>query len=227
MNRMRSLSTLEKPPFILAVFIGAVAWTVTRYADQLQSAPIIEYTVKTSEIKKQPCIDVHLENLTYNNQFMDLVFVLHGGGVSDPKIFPSAPAWEGPNAPSAHGDLAEFPISAFQPGWQFRLSASYTGPKIPEFQLKDATSPVRLVKPSVETFIIRHQNMILWVLLALWGSFTVIVYATRGEDDGESLGKEEGDFDTFWPLSLYYFDHTPVNPSDLGERGESEGGRSG
>lgn len=115
-SKLGRLLGSEKPPFFLALFVAALAWTITRYADSLSATPVIEYDV-TSSGKN---LSVSLENLSQNKTFNNLVFLLRSaeGPLTKPRLTPTQPAWEGTIHPSCTGETCEFTICQVPAGME-------------------------------------------------------------------------------------------------------------
>ena len=181
----------DKPPFFLAIFFAALAWSVTRYADSLAMTPVIEYDVVSSTKE----VSVELENLTKDKTFSGLVFVIRtvNGKVRQAKITPTEPAWEGENKAEYEGQSATYSLPDFQPGWKYRLSATVDDGSVPIFQLVRANKTVRLLAPCLETWIIRHQSGLLLGLLLVWASITTVMLLKGVEDEAtasETVGAD-------------------------------------
>src|SRR6476661_8131601 len=133
----------DKPPFFLAIFVAALAWSITHYADSITSTPVIEFDLQNSGDK----LIVSLENLTQSKKFSNLIFLLRapGGSLVNPSIEPTLPAWEGTIRPNCDGETCRFLIQDFQPGWKFKLTASLSRGAKTSFQLVKSSDTIRLL----------------------------------------------------------------------------------
>lgn len=182
-STLRRIFAGDKPPLFLVLFFGALAWATTRYADSLAEAPVVEYSVEQSDSK----ISVHLENLARAKTFDNVVFVLRTsgipGGLSSPVIVAHQPAWEGRTGPVVEGETATFDIEKFHPAWKFTLQAEVAEGLIPSLQLRGSSESMRLLQPSVETWMLRHQYQVLIIIFIVWAALTTGLLLKGGGDE--------------------------------------------
>jgi hypothetical protein len=182
-DRVARLFASDKPPFFLTIFFAALAWSITRYADSLATTPVIEYDVDRSNNQ----FIVRLENLSHDKSFSNLEFLLVSprGTMTNPRMSPTPPAWEGDVPPSCSGQACTFTVGAFQPEWVFRLSVTLSDDSVPSVHLLKSTETIRLLSPSSGTRVVKYQYSLLFGLLSAWAIITAAVLF-KGVGDGNS-----------------------------------------
>lgn len=170
----------------LSVFFVACGWAFTRYIDRAASAPIIEYRIEERTAAEGSSLTIHLENLTSDLSFTNLVLVLRLESVFEearfadlsPTLQELEPSWQGREPPERSSHSGTFRIPEFHPGWKFRLTAEYfNSPRRPTLHLYGSDQPVRLVQPCWETRFLRYQHYVIFFALALY--LLVLIWGAR------------------------------------------------
>lgn len=189
----------DKPPFFLAAFFAALAWSITQYSDSLISAPVIEYDVSVTGNE----ITVELENLTSKKTFSGLTFFVRtpGGRIDRARIVPTQPASEGEKRPTHAGEGAHFYLCDFHPGWKVKLKATGEISSDPTFQLERSNTTVLLLRPSLDTWMIRYYRLLLFLLLGIWAILTAFLVRKGIRDEpshtkNDTPSKRMGDSDS-------------------------------
>jgi hypothetical protein len=178
----------EAVPFVVTLFVGALGWFVTRNVDRLNAAPIVEYELSVAKGHGGVLtVRVDLVNLTPATAFENLQFVLrayeNNSKFTDARKQASPPAWEGNLEAKAAGQSATFTLAHFQPGWQIELAADCVHCRVVTFHLMSSMGPVRLLKPCLETFFLRHETLVLGGLLLVWASALLLLVRLRLKSD--------------------------------------------
>jgi len=173
---MRNLTTIEQPPFLLAIFLACLSWAITWYVGVLEKSPIIAYDIEVDKSAEPFKVATTIENLTRDKTFRNLDFIIHAPVVTKVSIEDTPPAWHGDKRPEIEGQTAVFNIPLIQPGWKFKLIAEYKGDIEPWFQLKTSNETIRLIDSGLETFLIEFQALIIFGILFIWGVITAVIY---------------------------------------------------
>ena len=173
---MRDLTTLEQPPFLLAIFLACLSWAITWYVGILEKSPIIAYDIEVDKSAEPFKVTTTIENLTSDKTFRNLEFIIHATEVTNASIEDTAPAWHGDKKPEAEGQTAVFNIPQIQPGWKFKLIAEYEGDIRPYLQLKKSNETIRLIDSGFGTLIFKFQVHIIFGIIFLWGGIILFIY---------------------------------------------------
>jgi hypothetical protein len=174
------------------IVLALIVWTLTRLVDGVTNAGTIEYN---TEVKPATLADgrmgsvmvVTLSNLSRDTPLMNLQ-----ASISDPsgKVAFSTdardracafepPAWgENPTC-DPYSTGFDFMAPMLVPGTQARFGIKYTIPSKervePVVRVKpDGKTTFRLIKPGIETFIVRHETGLLLTLLG--GTLLIFVW---------------------------------------------------
>lgn len=79
--RIKKIVLTDKAPYIITIFVAALAWTVVRTVDRLSALPVIEYQTSAQSsdfLDSQPgqMSTVRLRNITLATTFECLIFVV-------------------------------------------------------------------------------------------------------------------------------------------------------
>ena len=167
----------DKLPFLLTILFGLSAWSLTRIVDNFVSSPILEYKIAYNRSSLDSgYIYYSINNIgshvLKNVQFRLSYFSPQDGRVLSGEIITKAPATKiniNTTLDEANNEFIEYEIPQIQPGWEYILSAGIKGPKHPilSFYSKD-NETINLKEVSVTTFLIKHQNSIIYYLLLVW-----------------------------------------------------------
>lgn len=164
----------KQPPFMLAIFFISVGWMITWYVSSIERSPTIQYHTGF----KDSIYTVELRNLTKDKTFKNLVFLIEGSFLIQPRVYDHPPAWHSDIQPKGEkSSTLVFKVDAIHPGLELKLSAKEKGASTPVFKMKTATEPVRLVqKFSVNAMIMRNYEFLIMIILSLWGIAILIYY---------------------------------------------------
>jgi hypothetical protein len=167
------------------IVLGLIVWTMTRLVDGVTGSGTIEYdtVVKAAMLadgRMGSAIVVTLSNLSRDTPLVNLQ-----ASVSDPsgKVSFSTdagdracafepPAWgENPTC-DPYSTGFDFLAPMLVPGTRAQFGIKYTVPSgeqiVPVVRIKpDGTTKFRLIKPGIETFIVRHETGLLLGLLGV------------------------------------------------------------
>lgn len=163
-------------PLLVTIALTAVGWSVVHLVDRLLSAPIIEMYLSEPAAST---MTLRLTNLTHDTVFRDLDLLLtapEDGHIRHFAIVPVQPASEGQEPATTAGRSAEFKFPELQPGGTFYVEAIFDGAMKPSIRILLPSGPIRVVSPSLETFILKNETWILGGLIA-GGSFLVLIYS--------------------------------------------------
>lgn len=182
MGRVLAAFREGSPPYVLTLFLGALAWYVTHVVDRAHETPLVEQRISVGSIlagQSERRATLKLENLSnelFRNTRFQILFSGRSGDVT--RIEPPvalAPAAPMTDQPSTGNNAMAFTLQRLQPRDQLQLIFYYRGDGIPYLVLMDAGAPLVLVEPNMETFFVRHEFAILMGLIVVFGLFTAAV----------------------------------------------------
>lgn len=182
----------KEVPFLVTLFAACAGWAINHVVDRVLDSPTIVYKTDIVAASNGKIVKVTMTNLS-KQAFFGLKFEIQAPGIricdTPPKYEP--PAWPSNKPPAQGTDGVAFIIDQLHPSWEMSMCAKLNGDKTPVFLLRETGSSssqgesskqaVRLVKPSLETFFVRH-NLILMGLLALASLIAFIYWLLRSED---------------------------------------------
>ncbi len=175
MSLRRNILSTEKPPLLLAIFLAALSWEVTRYADSLQNSPAVAYQRILDVQDRGGSATIILSNLTRDTAFDDLTIQLETTAFDDAWSEAVAPARRGTVETASGAQTVTFKLATFQPGSTVKLGAHYTGAP-PTLRLLSSSEPILLHRaPSLAVFIVHHQHTIIFLFLLLWAIVTLLL----------------------------------------------------
>jgi hypothetical protein len=164
----------EKMPYLVTLLFGALGWGATHTVDRLLESPIIEYTTWAAPATQFRIFSLSIYNVSQKQAFngLTLVFLLPKGSgkflPNSARIVASPPAWEGEAAPDTRQQSIIFTLPTLHPDGQVRFEAGFEGDTLPAIRLSTAVGPVRLVPPSLETFLVKHELCVLIGMMLFW-----------------------------------------------------------
>ncbi len=190
----------EKAPFLVTLIFGILAWGVTHIVDRVTAAPTIEYREALSPLRGPAAevrkIEVRLHNLSSNDTYYNTTFILsrRTGSATrfltnledkqhTPDVVAEEPAWFGETSTTKRSidpsdDHIDFIVPQIPPDGRIRIIAFFTGDGVPLFRAKlnaDDKSTMRLVPPSIETFLVRNETLlILAAMLSAVAGYSVL-----------------------------------------------------
>jgi hypothetical protein len=178
----------EKQTIATGLLIGLIAWTVTRLVDGILGTGTIEYQTVYSPAKLDNGMDgtkieVTLTNLSRDTSVSGLKVVINdptgkttfSNNPRDKNCAFEPPAWADDATCEAYKDGMTFETPMLVPGTFVRLAIKYMQSGAlhqPVVRIRpQPDSKLQLVQPGVQTFVARHEVML---LLALLGATLVL-----------------------------------------------------
>jgi lanthanide-dependent methanol dehydrogenase len=262
---------VEKGPYALTILVAAVGWSVPHIVGHLSGSPTVEFRLTNSAVAPTSTIPIgtkkveaRLHNLSLKETFYDLVFFIRpergsklnfstdkGDRSLCPEVIPHAPLWFG----EQHLDPEQLPIEIsgpqvlyrvpqLPPDGQISLIAYYQGEGEPALQAQldsKRHSSMRLVRASLDTFILRNESLVIaqslliflfgyaafwiarsqrWIatlIVAICGVGLVLWTTTAYADDANVVVKKVHVFDVDRshdiPSEVQVMAHTSAEPS--------------
>ena len=176
----------EKLPYVVTLLFAAIGWGVTHIVDRVLNSPIVEYRTEVVEGSDRTTrtFVARLRNMSRDRAYTNLTveFLLppsSTGKFTTGTVDAKPPAAFGSRPPKMAGGSAKFDIPALFPSWEIALIANYTGDEIPELRLEKANPAPRLVRPSLETFLVDHEVKIILGAIVLWAGLILFLVVTR------------------------------------------------
>ena len=188
-NILRVIAS-DKVPYLITILFASISWVIVHSVDRVNSSPTVTYTIVPNPQGCGPkCFTVEIRNVTTTVLLKNLVISVHLEGpdssskIQHADIIATQPAWNGDMAPNWDaGDSADFPIAIFQPGWEFKLVTRFSGGGTPRVYLTKSPDPIRFVEPSVETFFVNHEALIICIVLLIYAGFVTLVIVRFSSD---------------------------------------------
>lgn len=179
---------IEKMPFILAILIALIGWSLTHIISRSLQDPIIEYSIKKEEYKNNKRnIIYEIENISRNKMFRYIEFIFQLNNSSDVIFLESecriraCPPLETKEESVTEKNVFKILIKEFHPDCKFSVDLLISGETIPDlvfstyradpnlaYQKEPGDQAIRLVKASFETFLIKNETKIIVVFILLW-----------------------------------------------------------
>jgi hypothetical protein len=187
-------------PYALTILLAVLAWCVVHAIDTIEDSPSIEY-VKMVKRRDDGAFDVafRVNNISLKHFFRGVSFYIKApeGVLSKPNLtaFPPGKEVNGENPdpgdispPAAHNrrTTCRYFVAQLQPAtsWEFKAVLSDTSDPDPKLLVDFAaigTNPevkvepvgIRLIEQGLETCLVKHKIIILFVASILW--FTIVV----------------------------------------------------
>jgi hypothetical protein len=199
----------EKAPYVMTVFVAAVAWTSIRTADRLSSVAFIEYELGSPGAGRDQKVEIRLRNITQAAVFPCFIMTVAS---ADPSTLAFGPSeqWDQilrgtvlvQGTPRrAEKDEAEIEIKNFSPGADFALRLPTLGQGSPRLLVRECSAltaepssgeskadkkdkpssgaPPILVHRSLATFFVEWEIAVLWSILAAWGVALAVALSLR------------------------------------------------
>jgi len=190
MPRLLGILQLEKMPYIVTLLFLSIGWGVTHTVDRALKSPIIELSTEIKGANPRRMVAT-VRNVSHDVSFKNLTFTFllpEGHKFSEAFAHATPPAWEGNAAPRTAARSATFDLPALHPEGEIRLVVAFEGKTLPELRLQSAESAVRLVQPSFETFIVRHETTLIAGMMTLW-IVAIVVVLFYSDAGGERRGR--------------------------------------
>lgn len=177
----------ERLPYVVTLLFAAVGWGVTHTVDRVLKSPVVEYQTKVLAGAKQSSLVVTLRNLSHERVYEDvsITFLLRGkeaGQFISARKTAVPPAWEGDVEPMVTAQSVQFDRLTLHPAWEVMLTAQFNGPVSPVVHLVSAKPTVRLVPPSLETFLLNNEVKVILGALLLWAAILIWLVGARPAD---------------------------------------------
>jgi len=159
----------ESITILLSSILAVEGWLLTHIADRINQSPLLEYRVDHEEGGEGRKLILQVQNLSRNISYKNLDIVVtagRGGTIESTEVVPVVPASEGDEAPVEAKYSSRFTIPNLMPSSIVRAYIAYKGTD-PFFRLSSNDQPIMAVQPNAETFIARHEVVLLILLIPL------------------------------------------------------------
>ena len=168
----------DKAPFLVTLILTIIGWAITHVVTELTTAPTLELQSEVRRAASGQVLELRLTNLTRDKVFKGLsllVTVSDGETLNRFTVTPVEPAHEGDDPAHSAGLSGSFVFPEIQPGSIFYAEAEYIGSTPPHVRIQMPEGTVRIVEPSLETFIIRNELGLLFGLMIIGMGFLSIL----------------------------------------------------
>ena len=179
---------IEKVPYIVTVFVAALAWTVTHFVDRVVETPAIEYKIENIHLKDNYYeFRVHITNLSNTITFRKPEFTISAGknenirfrtDESQTQVVATPPATAADTLSNVQGDAATFTLAVLPPKSQIELLIHYTGDGSPVFNgrpPKKGNESFMLIQSSFQTWLARNELLVISIGLLAWLAIMIYV----------------------------------------------------
>lgn len=172
----------DKAPYLVTLFVAAVAWAVTHFVDRVIDAPTLEFTISTTPVPGGALYSeyvVKVRNLSGKATFREPEFTIVArdketqfvtkGDFTTIRARPPGTAVDGVARVDRTG--AYFKIPVFPPQAEFDLITRYGGTVPPVFVGRPpavGTESFVLLEASLQTWLAKHEFSIITCVLGLW-----------------------------------------------------------
>lgn len=212
----------DKAPFILAILLALIGWSMTHIVDRSLEDPIIEYSIKKKEvIENQMNLTYTLQNISRNKMFRYIEFIFKLSSSSNAKFVEAdchitvCPPLEIKEEPESGIDVYKILVKEFHPNCDFSVDLVISDKSIPalviqtyasdphlEYDKQPGTQAIRLVKKNIETYLIKNETKIfvIFLLICILLSFIYMVCLSRSYKKNSPkkyapLNQKESDLD--------------------------------
>ena len=157
---------------LVGTIFAAAGWLVTHTVENVVTVPTVEYDIDVSE-KDSRRVAVTVRNLSQDHKFSNLAFMLRlplngSGKFKEGAAEPIPPAYLERERTNRQDFDISYPAIGLHPGTSVRLTASYSGDKIPTFHIEPSGEGVRLLAKGGLTWIIRNEIEVLFGFFVAW-----------------------------------------------------------
>jgi|GEM_PF-902515 len=197
----------ERLTYFIGLAVALIAWGGNQLVEHLLSTPTILFRLETVAAHGEQSAKVvaQIENLSRTHSQENLLVTVLAPNFETRILGPKVrlvgvePARSGLTAPvfQSHADTppdqaddpvpelasaVDLTIDRMEPGTNFTITAPYKGVDRPNIYLRTSDPPLRVIYPSIESFIIRNQFEWTLALVVLPFLFVVVGFflATRG-----------------------------------------------
>ena len=189
---------MDRVPFVVAMFFGALGWTVTHVVDRITSSPAIEYSIHQKKSAGEVSeVSVTLVNLSTTIAHRDLAVLLRKENSKSKDGFVPGTCEIVAIAPTSLGvreeancdhDVAEFKAKVFPPQGVIHLRAVSIGSEKVLLTggptgVDDSESSYYLQSSGLETWLVRNELAILLGALSIWVILMLLWFYRRNKGD--------------------------------------------
>jgi hypothetical protein len=175
----------EKAPYIVTVFIAALAWTVTHFVNRIVDSPTIEYKIIKTQVQGNTYdYVVRITNLSSTSTFHNPEFTVIARGnakLEFSKEHTTVRATPPANAANAaavnQADAVSFMIPVLPPKAEFELMTRFKGDGNAIFMGRPAqggADSFLLVEVSLQTLLARYEFWIFGIGLLIWAGILLL-----------------------------------------------------
>jgi hypothetical protein len=181
------LLRLKEFPFLFATMITALGWLIVHITDRIEQAPTIEYAISEKTEHGSFATRCRIRNISRSDCFKEVRVFFNKtdgrvGEFRNSRILSKAPA-HCESEPTSEPDSVTFRLEQLHPGWELTLFAEKTQPfeSMVVFKTEGDTKGIRFIKAGLETFVARHEMIILCAILSVLAlaSFYYLIWLNR------------------------------------------------
>lgn len=159
----------ERAAFILTACLAVLGWLVSHYVARAIASPTVEFSISEASDGNLPVFVYRLTNLSRTESFgpIEVHFLPKPASpIHSFDIKPVEPASEGVNPVVRDESQARYALPRLLPGSEVEFIVGVKGTERPQMYVDSAT-PVRLTSSSFETWLVRHEMLIVAICLLL------------------------------------------------------------
>ena len=193
------LFAAEKAPYLVALFIAAVGWTIVRTTDRMSATPLVEYLVQTQVTAGNSShTTVRVRNITTSVRFSCFELTVASVRNSSLRFDPSQPhglvirggVLSKVSKSATEPELARFIVQDFNPGADLEIGLKTAGNDSPRLLAspclptsKENVEPV-LIERSPTSRLVEHELFFLWLGLLTWLVLILLMFAAQRSSIG-------------------------------------------
>ena len=183
----------EKAPYIVTVFIAAMAWTVTHFVNRIVETPTIEYRIIKTQLQGDTYdYTIRITNLSTMSTFRNPEFTLVARGnaklefTNENTTVRASPPANAANATAVvQTDAVSFTLPVLPPKAEFELVTRFKGTGDPIFMGRPpegGTESFMLLEVSLQTWLARYEFWVIGTGLLIWAGIMLLWYKARKDD---------------------------------------------
>ncbi len=172
----------DKIPYFLSMLFAILAWTILQLSNQSTLSPIVEYSKKHIQTENGYKHLYNITNISSSTMFADIIFIIRPKEHSnaecvDSDIFATPPMditifnkilkKYSAKSPVCAGTVSRYFVPELQPGSSVQLEFVSEKDGGTDLYVK-SSSPIRLLKVSLLTIIIKKITLLLSILIVIW-----------------------------------------------------------
>lgn len=175
----------EKFPYLLTILFALIGWSLTHSVDRLINSPIIEYKLKKEcSGNGRKLVSYEITNISRDRLFENIEFKLLCKRGCKGKFLQAKlklpPPMDISEEVEMDDDYVKFSIPELHPDWKLLLTVEMSEDFNPTLHFSSKKSandnkPIRLLRSSFETYLIKHELKIIIGLIVFW-SLLIILY---------------------------------------------------